>query len=206
MARSRGSRNKSDPMFDLDIPNFEAGYDSYFENINRNLEKQEKQYRIELQESATIAQRHYYEQMAATAAAEREYLRLKIQQEKERAEREYWISPEGRARIKKNNARLYYLRSHIINFLWTRPVALINKFVRKIDIEIDIKNYVSGVYWLFVLILGILTILTPPPATYPGFPWIITIPLVFVSVSLFGAIFVVIFYLIKFEVGYFIKH
>ena len=144
--------------------------------------------------------------MAATAAAEREYLRLKIQQEKERIEREYWNSPEGRARIKKNNARLYYLRIHIINFLWTRPVALINKFVRKIDIEIDIKNYVSGVYWLFVFMLGILTLLTPPPATYPDFPWIITIPLVFVSVSIFGAIFVVIFYLIKFEVGYFFRH
>ena len=206
MARSRGNRNKSDPIFDLDIPNFEKGYDSYLENVDRYLEKQEKQYRRELQDSATIAQRRYYNQMAATAAAEREYVELLIRRERERIEREYWNSPEGRARIKKNNARLYYLRSHIIKFLWTRPVALINKFVRKIDIEIDKKNYISGIYWFFVLLFGSLTLLTPPPATYPNFPWIITIPLVFVSVSIFGAIFVVIFYLIKFEVGYFIKH
>ena len=188
MGRSTGRRKR--PFGDLDVPEYDIPKfpefkDPYFEMIREDQRRQEQQYQRDLRESTTIAQRNYYEQMAQKAQAERQYTEILIRREKERAEKEYWDSPEGRRRMQKDTARHYYLRSHIIDFFWNRPIALINQTVKKVNAGVTYKNYISIIFWILWIIVPIIYGLLYLPAVF------------------FGSIFLMIaIYYVKFEFDY----
>jgi hypothetical protein len=185
MARSRESREGSKSDFYSLSEIFDGYRDPFVENMWREKEDEERRYQRELREATTSAQKLYYTRRAENARYEREYLKLLIQRERQEAEIRYRNSPEGKAKIQKDMARRYYFKVRIIDFFFKRPINLINKFVKKVNNDVNYKNYISLIVWLLWIFTTIIYGLTN------------SIPLIGLTV---GIIFV--FYYLKFEVIY----
>lgn len=133
---------------------------------------------------------------AETALIRKQLERLR--QEEEEAEKEAyekWIrSPEGQAYRKKYNDRQYFVRVKSINFLFKRPYNLL---ARKNLESITYKNYISVIFWIFILYSAF----TFNPSRNFDLFGSIFMPII---VALFMAtILILIFYFVYFEIKYF---
>jgi hypothetical protein len=113
----------------------------------------------------------------------------RLEREEEIAKREAykkWLgSDEGKAAIQREKDKRRYLKDKSIEFLFNRPYAIIfKKNIGGSPTHIDYKNYVSILYWIFFIVLGI------------SMGGISIIPAILMAMIL-----VLAFYFIRFELG-----
>lgn len=120
------------------------------------------------------------------------------EEEAKRVAYERWIrSPEGQAYVKKYNDRQYFVRVKSINFLIKRPYNLL---ARKNLESITYKNYISVIFWIFMLYSAFSFNPTK------GFSLIGGIILPIITAIFMAVIITLIFYFASFEIKYFFQN
>jgi hypothetical protein len=151
-----------------------------FDEIWRDLDRQRRRQLQEIRTQTEITKN----------SLEIQKLRLEIQKlereeqlAKEKAYQEWLRSPAGQAAIKREQDKRIYLSEKSKEFLFNRPYALIfKKNIGGLPANITYKNYISVIYWIFFISLGI---------SMGG--------IAIIGAILTAMIFVIIFYFVRFE-------
>jgi hypothetical protein len=136
---------------------------------------------------------------AETALIKKQLERIQLAEEEEkRLAYERWIrSPAGQAYIKKYNDRQYFVREKTFNFLFKRPYNLL---ARKNLQSITYKNYISVIFWIFILASSF----SFNPSKNFGIFESLFLP-IFLAIVM-AIVLTLIFYVIYFEILYFFSH
>lgn len=184
------------------IPRFNMDFEIFDWAAMRNEEERRRWQEIEAQRrglenrwmSSEIEKNH-----AETALRKKQLERIEREEEEEKRQvYERWIrSPEGQAFIKKYNDRQYFVREKTFNFLFRRPYNLL---ARKNLQNITYKNYISVLFWIFILASSF----SFNPSKNFGIFESLFLP-IFVAIVM-AIVLTLIFYVIYFEILYFFNH
>lgn len=124
-----------------------------FDDIWKDIDRQRKR---EMQEIKTQTEITRNSLEIKKLRLEIERLEREEQIAKEKAYQEWLRSPAGQAAMKRERDKQFYMREKSIDFLFNRPYAIISK--KNLDgspAHITYKNYISVIYWIFMLVMGV---------------------------------------------------